>query len=343
LVVALDVVNTAKNQQISLIQGQFSIGANLSTKLAVAPVYTNTNTTFPSADYTITTGLVGTISYFKFEIDVDSVFKTLTKNVWYELGTYTYTYQQTPGLHTSFSWSDSLDTYLWSAIIYISSLDMDFGQTGQRASVPADLADVSLPVQLTEFIAAYSYDRGVTLNWTTQSEVNSAGFHILRAENPDGEFERVTREMIPGQGNSSSLTQYSFSDAHVGWEKTYYYKIHEISTLYMDTSRTYSGTISVQTDRAPKTFALSQNYPNPFNPGTEIGYEITDPSLVTLKIYNLLGKEVRTLLNEQKPAGVYQVKWDGKDDKGFVMPSGVYIYRIIAGDRSEIRKMTKMQ
>ena len=84
---------------------------------------------------------------------------------------------------------------------------------------------------------------------------------------------------------------------------------------------------------------LSQNYPNPFNPSTTIRYEIKHPSKVTLKIYNLLGQEVRTLVNKQQSNGIHFVVWDGKNERGQMVGSGVYFYRLQAGDFMKTRKM----
>ncbi|MCZ6819787.1 MAG: T9SS type A sorting domain-containing protein [Calditrichaeota bacterium] len=82
---------------------------------------------------------------------------------------------------------------------------------------------------------------------------------------------------------------------------------------------------------APQTFSLSQNYPNPFNPETVIEYQLQGSSSVRLRIYNVMGQEVRTLVNEKKPAGAYRVRWDGRDDGGKVVPAGVYFYRLEVG------------
>ena len=81
-------------------------------------------------------------------------------------------------------------------------------------------------------------------------------------------------------------------------------------------------------------FILGQNYPNPFNPSTTIKYSIPKQSYVTLKVYDILGREVQTLFNEEKPAGNYQVEFDAAE-----LPSGVYFYRIKAGSFSQVRKM----
>lgn len=88
-------------------------------------------------------------------------------------------------------------------------------------------------------------------------------------------------------------------------------------------------------------FYLYQNYPNPFNPETNISFEILDNDRVTLKIYDLLGKEIAALLNDvYKQAGFYSVKWDSKNSQGKPMPSGIYICRLVSGNQSKIIKMT---
>jgi len=78
----------------------------------------------------------------------------------------------------------------------------------------------------------------------------------------------------------------------------------------------------------PKVFSLEQNYPNPFNPETLIKYQIPKSSFVTLRIYNVLGQEVITLVNKQVEPGIYSVEWDGTDNFGKIASSGIYIYRI---------------
>jgi hypothetical protein len=94
-----------------------------------------------------------------------------------------------------------------------------------------------------------------------------------------------------------------------------------------------------QAEYTPQRFSLFQNFPNPFNPSTTIAYEIAAKSKVVLKIYNILGQEVRVLVNNHQIPGKYTVSWDGKDDRGKPVSSGMYIYRIQAGDKSQSRKM----
>jgi hypothetical protein len=92
--------------------------------------------------------------------------------------------------------------------------------------------------------------------------------------------------------------------------------------------------INNENSTIPDKFSLSQNYPNPFNPSTNIKYQIANNKFVSLKIFDILGKEIVTLVNDKQSAGTYEVKWDGSN-----YPSGVYFYRLMAGDFSETKKM----
>ncbi|MBL8008895.1 MAG: T9SS type A sorting domain-containing protein, partial [Ignavibacteria bacterium] len=89
----------------------------------------------------------------------------------------------------------------------------------------------------------------------------------------------------------------------------------------------------------PTDFALSQNYPNPFNPSTTIRYDIAKESKVVLKVYNMLGQEVTTLVNTTKGQGRYEIRWNGKNQFGNTVASGVYLYRLEAGNVVKTKKM----
>jgi hypothetical protein len=93
----------------------------------------------------------------------------------------------------------------------------------------------------------------------------------------------------------------------------------------------------------PNKFALEQNYPNPFNAGTEIRYQIPADAHVTLKIFNTLGQEVRTLADNQQVAGEYRIRWDGRNDYGYEVSSGVYFYAMQAGEFTQTRKMVLLK
>ncbi|MFQ5640809.1 MAG: T9SS type A sorting domain-containing protein [bacterium] len=87
-----------------------------------------------------------------------------------------------------------------------------------------------------------------------------------------------------------------------------------------------------QTLGLPQQFGLAQNYPNPFNPETTIQYQLPQTGNVTLRIYNLLGQEVRTLVSENQTAGSYSVAWNGKNDVGEFVTSGMYFYKLKVGE-----------
>ena len=84
---------------------------------------------------------------------------------------------------------------------------------------------------------------------------------------------------------------------------------------------------------------MLQNYPNPFNAGTSIDYGCLYPGQVQLTIYNLIGQKIITLIDEFHNAGVYKINWDGKDNFGNVLPSGIYVYKLVSTDFLETRKM----
>lgn len=93
----------------------------------------------------------------------------------------------------------------------------------------------------------------------------------------------------------------------------------------------------------PTEFSLEQNYPNPFNPETVLKFSLKENSWVTLKIYNVLGQVVTTLVDEQKLAGEHAISWNGKNDRNEDVASGVYFYRIKAGDYESVRRMTLLR
>jgi len=102
--------------------------------------------------------------------------------------------------------------------------------------------------------------------------------------------------------------------------------------------RPFSPNLVTQSD-LPKDFRLSQNYPNPFNPHTLIEYDLPEEARVKIKIYNILGQRVITLVDEEKPAGRYQVSWNGRDEKGEQVSTGIYFYRIKAGGFQGTKKL----
>lgn len=110
--------------------------------------------------------------------------------------------------------------------------------------------------------------------------------------------------------------------------------------LFMDDFLvTETATSIKETKNLSNSFQLEQNYPNPFNPSTQISLELPSSEFVQLDIYNLIGQKVRTLLNEDRPAGVQQVTWDATDDAGRELPAGIYYYQLKSSNFQQTRKM----
>jgi len=201
-----------------------------------------------------------------------------------------------------------------------------------------DLGDVSLPVQMSLFTAETSKEHGVVISWHTESEVNTTGFDIYRSETDKSSYQKINPAMIPGQGNSSSGYDYSYADRHVRDGVVYWYKVIEIAT---DGSQHEYGPIRAQgINTVPEDFSLSHSYPNPFNPETTFKYQLAEDSRVTINVYNLMGKRIKQLVREDKPAGYYTETWKGMDENGQRVSSGIYLIYLQAGSFSMTRKIT---
>jgi hypothetical protein len=183
-----------------------------------------------------------------------------------------------------------------------------------------------LPVELTSFTYR-TRGSNVLLNWSTATEINNLGFEVQRKSDNNG---FVTIGFVEGAGTTPEKMQYSFSDEEL--ESGYYsYRLKQIDS---DGSFEYSNAIEVVIN-GPVQFALDQNYPNPFNPATTIKYQISENSLVSLKVYDILGNEVAILVDETQEAGSYEISFIASS-----LSSGVYFYRIEAGGFSAMKKMS---
>jgi len=199
--------------------------------------------------------------------------------------------------------------------------------------------DNIIPVELISFTAEV-LESAVEINWTTATEINNSGFEILRKAQNDNDWEKI--RFVPGFGTTTEPKSYSFIDGDVT-TGIYKYRLKQID---FDGSFEYSNEIEVAVDFTPKEFLLYQNYPNPFNPTTKIKYTIPnvethrDASLqmVTLKVYDVLGNEVATLVNEEKQPGVYEVEFDASN-----LSSGIYFYQLKAGNFIDTKKMILMK
>ncbi|MFH1194377.1 MAG: T9SS type A sorting domain-containing protein [bacterium] len=119
--------------------------------------------------------------------------------------------------------------------------------------------------------------------------------------------------------------------------------MYRLKQIDMNGQYSYSDVIEVSAESIPGRFALEQNYPNPFNPTTVIKYQIPSSQVVTLKIYDILGNEVATLVHETKAPGNYEVKFDARSYGGSKLSSGVYFYQLRAGSFVSSKKFVLMK
>lgn len=186
-----------------------------------------------------------------------------------------------------------------------------------------------IPVELVSFNANV-VDNAVRLNWTTATELNNRGFEIQRKS--DGEFMAVG--FVNGQGTTTETQNYSYTDKNVG-VGSYSYRLKQVD---YDGKFEYSDVIEVDVT-APAEYSLTQNYPNPFNPATTISFSLKADANVTLKVFNVLGQEVATLINNTLSAGTHNVDFSAAG-----LNSGVYIYNLVADgvDGSSFNATRKM-
>lgn len=201
----------------------------------------------------------------------------------------------------------------------------------------------ALPVELTEFSAAIN-DNKVNLNWQTATEVNNYGFDVERASlNPtevrtSGTPLWETIGFVKGHGNSNSPKQYSFVDPNPGSGKVEY----RLKQIDNDGSFKYSDAVIINVG-VPDKAELLQNVPNPFNPTTTIKFYIPNTSKVIIQIYNLLGEKIKTLIDREMNAGYHIIYWNGRDGFGTSAASGVYLYRLVAGNFVQTKKMVLLK
>jgi hypothetical protein len=172
-----------------------------------------------------------------------------------------------------------------------------------------------IPVELTSFTASV-VDGRVNLNWQTASEANNYGFEVER-KTAGQKFTKVG--FVAGYGTTTETKNYNYVDNTVT-SGSYIYRLRQV-----DFDGTFEYSNEVEVDLAPSTYSLAQNYPNPFNPNTKIDFSLASDSKVTLKIFDVLGQEVRTLINGNLAAQSHSIEFNAS-----TLNSGVYFYTIEA-------------
>ena len=196
-------------------------------------------------------------------------------------------------------------------------------------------SDTPLPVLLSEFTSTVQ-NRDVKLDWVTEAELNNRGFSVeRRIKQNDNSFSNWNEiAFLEGSGSTNSRQEYSFSDLKLN-KGIFQYRLKQIDYNGNFEYHSLTGEIVIG---VPANFDLSQNYPNPSNPLSKIDFQLPFDAKVNLKVYDLLGREVVTLINEIRKADFYSVEFDGSD-----LASGVYFYQIvITGGDKQFTKTKKM-
>lgn len=296
-----------------------------------------------SKDINLTQNIVGNVSNYRWIIESSSLASSFTGTIRFKVSdipnsgindpnTVTVYSRPTPGSGTFSALPTSYDSDSDEIIADITSFsEFAFGSE-----------EDPLPVEITFFSGSLCNENTVELVWQTATEVNNFGFSIERSFDwmNDGLDDWSEIGFVQGHGTTNSPKEYSFTD-----DLTLNPNLNQVSyrlkQIDLDGTFAYSKVVTVDLtnitsveDDIKYEFAVEQNYPNPFNPTTQIIYSIPYTSLVRLIIYDLLGCEVKTLVNEFQNAGRYSV-----DFNAVGLASGIYFYRLKSGQFSETRKL----
>lgn len=194
------------------------------------------------------------------------------------------------------------------------------------------VAEISstVDVAITAFDCSYSGE-AVILRWITRFDSPFDGFHVYRSEQGEERFSRINPELLPAGGTNE------YTDENVIPGESYDYCIGAVEGN--EVIRSFTVSISLP----PKPLTLYQNFPNPFNPVTTIKFFNPRPEHIALTIYDSGGRKIRSLIDADKGTGWHTVKWNGTNDSGNGVGSGVYYYRLTAGKKVITKKLVMLR
>jgi hypothetical protein len=188
------------------------------------------------------------------------------------------------------------------------------------------------PIMINSFQGRWMGSGGVHLRWDIFSDESIVGFKIYRR------VKGVSVSEVIHSGEILSPETFEYIDDNTQAGNTY---VYTLSVVKEDLSEIQSQSIEIGT-KIP-SISLLQNYPNPFKTSTELVFQIPEPARIDLKVYNILGQEVVTLVDEVKPEGAHNITWDGRDASGQRLSSGIYFYRLKTDNFTQTRKMVLIQ
>lgn len=208
-------------------------------------------------------------------------------------------------------------------------LDVDFG------FILTDREPL-ISVEIDSFKYVFKFGE-MMLNWSADAGTENLGYEISRSDTENGEYQILNTEVIPVSNSAANVHHYSFIDTEVEEGETYYYKIADVdvtgSTTYIvgpfpATAQSTAVYDFSDDSNLPEKHELGAAYPNPFNGRTNIEFYMNRTGMVKVEIYNLMGQKVRSLISEIRNAGAHSISWNGKNDMGQDLGSGIYLYRM---------------
>jgi hypothetical protein len=219
---------------------------------------------------------------------------------------------------------------------------VSFGGLPSLSRLTLASSDASLPVRLSSFNARV-LGRSVVLAWVTESETDNLGYILERSAVADGWSVIAsyrTHDGLKCGGNTSSRTEYAFTDTDVAPGAAYAYRLSDVSASGAVTAYP---PLFIRVDAPPEVTDMNQAYPNPFNPVTVIGYQLSEDGPVGIAVFDLMGRKVKSLHEGSQTAGSYQAYWNGLNDAGERVPSGCYFIRMETGSISRVQKVMLMK
>lgn len=225
-------------------------------------------------------------------------------------------------------------------------IEVDAPVKGEPLYILLSNEDPTLPVELSSFTVAMNAYNAAVLTWVTQTETGVNGFYIYRGTTDQLSEAALVSNLIPAT-NTSQTQVYRYSDSELFSEGTYYYWLNVND---MDGSESFHGPVTLvyetgenPTPSIPQVTELKSIYPNPFNPSANISFGLAKSSDVEFKIYNSRGQMVRNMALGVKDAGTWNLVWNGTDNNGRAVPTGIYYIQMQAGKDSFIRKAVMMK
>ena len=215
-----------------------------------------------------------------------------------------------------------VDTALYSYRVKAFDVSNQSGYSNQ-----ASINITIIPVELTSFTAE-TVANGIILNWQTATELNNKGFEVQR-KSDNNSWQSIG--FVNGNGTTTQIKSYSYLDNRLNSNSKHI--LYRLKQLDFNGSYSYSNEVYVKLI-TPTKYSLEQNYPNPFNPSTLIRYKLPIDGQVSLKIYDVLGNEIETLVNKQQTAGNYEVNFDAS-----LLSNGIYFYQLTTNGFSKTLKM----